>query len=109
MQLVPVKVLMAIMVVTEEMAATQVKAVMVDLEEGFKSLLTKLTLISLCSVVNSTILAEEGVQQGYQGSEVSFFRVILPRPLSEINLSIRLCRTRWAWWQELSPYRKGWR
>ena len=51
MQLIRAMVLMAVLVVTEEMAVTQVKAVMVDLEEPFKSLLPKLTLISLFSVV----------------------------------------------------------
>ena len=98
MQLVPVEVLMAVVVVTEEMAVTQVKAVMVDVEEGFESVLPKPTLISLCSVVPSSILAEVGVQQGYQGSEASLFRVILPRPLSEINFSIRCWRSGWERW-----------
>jgi hypothetical protein len=89
MQLDTVTVLMAVLVVTEEMAVTQVMAVMVDLEEPFKSLLPKPTLISLCSVVPSSILSEGGVQQGHQGLEVNLFRVILPRPLSEINFPIR--------------------
>ena len=51
MQSVSKSQLMSVMVVTEEMAVTQVKALMVDLEEPFKSLLPKPTLISLCSVV----------------------------------------------------------
>ena len=51
MQLFPMEVMMAVMVVTEEMAVTQVQAVMVDVEEGFESVLPKPTLISLCSVV----------------------------------------------------------
>ena len=85
---------MAVLVVMEEMAETQVKAVMVDLEEPFESLLPKPTRISLCSVVPLRILAEEGVQQGHQGPEASLFGVILPRPLSEINFS--------------RPWRKGW-
>ena len=76
MQLDTAVVLMAVVVVTEEMAVTQVKAVMVDQEETFESLLPKPTLISLCSVVPSIVLVEEGVQQGYQGSEASLFRVI---------------------------------
>jgi hypothetical protein len=87
---------MAVLVVTEEMAVTRVKAVMVDLKEPFESLLPKPTLISLCSVVPSSILAEKGVQQGNHGSEASLFRVILPRPLSEINFSIRLWRKGWG-------------
>jgi hypothetical protein len=89
---------MAILVATEEMAVTQVKAVMVDMEEPFESLLPKPTLISLSSVVvlPSIILVEEGVQQGNQGSEASLFRVILPRPLSEINFSIRHRRKGWG-------------
>ena len=91
-------VLMVVLVVTEEMAVTQVKAVMVDLEEPFESLLPRTTLISLCSVVPSIILVEEGVQQGHQVSEVSLFRVILPHPLSEINFSIRQWRKRWGRW-----------
>ena len=81
MQLAPVMELMAVVVVTEEMAVMQVKAVMVDLEEPFEFLLQKPTLISLCSVVPSIILVEEGVQQGNQGPEASLFKVILPRPL----------------------------
>ena len=51
MQMVSKSQLMSVMVVTEEMAVTQVKALMVDLEEPFKSLLPKPILISLCSVV----------------------------------------------------------
>ena len=74
MQLDTVKVLMAVLVVLEEMAVTQGKAVMVVLEELFESLLPKPILISSCSVVQSNILAEEGVQQGNQGSEASLFR-----------------------------------
>ena len=74
MQLNTVKLLMAVLVVTEEMAVTLVKAVTLVLEETFKSLLPKPTLISLCSVVSAGILAEEGVQQGFQGSEASPFR-----------------------------------
>ena len=46
MQLKVIRVLMALLVVTEEMAVTQVKAVMVDLEEQFESLFPKPTLIS---------------------------------------------------------------
>ena len=61
MQLDTVQVLMAVLVVMEEMAVTQVKAVMVDLEEPFEYLLPTPTLISLCSVVPSSILVEEGV------------------------------------------------
>jgi hypothetical protein len=97
MQLVTVSVLMAVLVATEEMAVTQVKAVMVDLEEPFESLFPKPTLISLRSVtvVLSIILAEEGVQQGNQGSEASLFRFILLRPLSEINFSNRHWRNGW--------------
>ena len=56
-----VTVLMVALVATEEMAVTQVKAVMVDLEEPFECLFPKPTLISLCSMVPPTILAEEGV------------------------------------------------
>jgi len=98
MQLDTVAVLMAVMVAPEEMAVTQVRAVMVDLEEPFESLFPKPTLISLRSVrvVQLIILAERGVQQGNQGAEASLFRVILPRPLSEINFFIRLWRKRWA-------------
>ena len=63
MQLNTDAVLMAVLVATEEMAVMQVKAVMVDLEEPFESLLPKPTLISLSSVavVPSIILVEEGV------------------------------------------------
>ena len=50
MQLDTKRVLMAVVVVTEEMAVTRVKVVMVDLEEPFESLLSKPTLISLCSI-----------------------------------------------------------
>jgi hypothetical protein len=87
---------MAVPVVTEDMAVTQVKAVMVDLEEEFESLFPKPTLISLCSVVPPNILAEKGVQQGNRGKEVSLFRAILPRPLSEINFSIRKLEEGWG-------------
>ena len=91
MQMQTVKVLMAVLVATEEMAATQVQAATVDLEEPFESLFPKPTLISLRSVtvVPSSILTEEGIQQGHQGSEASVFRVILPCTLSEINFSLR--------------------
>jgi hypothetical protein len=70
---------MAVLVATEEMAVTQVKAVMVPLEETFESLFPKPTLISFGFVteVLSTILAEEGVRQGAQGLEASLFVVIL--------------------------------
>jgi len=98
MQLVTVTVLMAILVATEEMAATQVKAVMLDVEELFESLFPKPIHISLSSVVvvPSVILAEREVQQGNQESEASLFRVILLRPLSEIHFSIRHWR---MWWE----------
>jgi len=98
MQLVAETVLMAALVATEEMVVTPVKAVMVDPEEQFKSLFPKPTLISLRSVtvVPSIILAEEGVQRGFQGMEASLFRIILLRLLSEINFSVRLWRT---WWE----------
>jgi len=78
MQLDTVTVLMAVMVATEEMAVTQVQAVMVDREEPFESLFPKPTLISLRSVavVPSIFLPEEGVLRGNQGSEASLFRVI---------------------------------
>jgi hypothetical protein len=95
MQLDAEKVPMAVVVVTEEMAVTRVKVVMVEMEESFKSLLPKPTLISLCSVVPPSILAEEGVQQGNQGKEASLFRVFLPHPMSEINFSIRHWRKGW--------------
>ena len=97
MQLGTGTVLMVVLVVMEEMAVTQVKEVMVDLEEQFESLFPKLTLISLSSVavVPSNILEEEGVQQGNQGSEASLFRVILLHHLSEIKFSIRHWR---KWW-----------
>jgi hypothetical protein len=109
MQLVTVAVLMAILVATEEMAVTQVKAVMVDLEEPFESLFPKPTLISLRSVtvVPLIILAEEGVQQGYQGSEASLFRVILLRPLSKINFSIRRWRKGWGRRLVIHVYNNG--
>ena len=51
---------MAVEVAVEEMAVTQVEAVMVDPEEGFESLFSKPTLISLCSLVPSKMLAEKG-------------------------------------------------
>jgi hypothetical protein len=50
MQLHTVTVPMAVLVATEEMAVTQVQAVMLDLEEPFKSLFPKPILISLLSV-----------------------------------------------------------
>jgi hypothetical protein len=96
MQLYTKRVLMAVQVATEEMAVTQVEAVMVDLEELFESLFTKPTLISLCSLVPSIILPEKGQEQGYQGWEVSLFRIILPHLLSEINFSIRRWRKGWG-------------
>ena len=79
MQLETRRVLMAEKVVTEEMAVTQVKAVMVDLEEPFKSMFPKPTLISFGFVteVLSIILAEKRVRQGGQGLEASHFIVIL--------------------------------
>ena len=83
MQLERKTVLMAVPVVTEEMAVMQVEVVMVDLEEPFKSLFSKPTLILLCSLVPSNMLAEEGAQQGNQGSEVGLFLVILP-PTSSV-------------------------
>jgi hypothetical protein len=63
MQLDSARVLMAVLVATEEMAVMQVKAVMVDLEEPFEFLFPKPTLIFFGSVteVLSIILAEEGV------------------------------------------------
>ena len=98
MQLDTVMVLMVELVVPEEMAVTQVQAVMVDLEEPFESLFPKPILISLRSVtvVPSIIMVEEGVQQEHQEEEASLLRVILSRPLSEINFSIRPWRKRWA-------------
>ena len=74
--------LMAVMVVTEDMAVTQVKAVMVELEEEFESLFPIPTLIFFFSVVQPNILVEKGVQQGNWGKEVSLFRAILLRLLS---------------------------
>jgi len=96
MQLVIVTVLMATLEATEEMAVTQVQAVMLDPEEQFESLFRKPILISLSSVVvvPSVILPEEGVQQGSEESEASLFRVILLGPRSEINFSIRHWRMR---------------
>ena len=75
MQPVPATVLMAVLVATEEMEVTQVKADTVDLEEPFESLFPKPTLISFGSAteVLSIILAEEGVWQGGQALEASFF------------------------------------
>ena len=58
MQLNTDTVLMAVLVATEEMAVTQLKVVMLDLEEPFESLFPKPTLIFLCSVVPSIVLAE---------------------------------------------------
>jgi hypothetical protein len=87
---------MAVLVVMEEMAATQVEAVMLDLEEPFESLFPKPTRISLCSVVPPSILAEQGVQQGNQGEEVSLFSVISPCPLSIISFSNRQWRKGWG-------------
>jgi len=46
MQLYPDAVLMAILVAREELAVTQVKAEMVEMEEPFKSLFSRPTLIS---------------------------------------------------------------
>ena len=46
MQLKAITALMALLVATEEMVVTQVKALMVDLEEPFESLFPKMTLIS---------------------------------------------------------------
>lgn len=99
MQLVPVTdltVLMAVMVVTEDMAVTQVKAVMVELEEQFESLFPMPTLIFFFSVVQPNILVEKGVLQGNWGKEVTLFRAILPRCLSEINFSTRFWRNGWG-------------
>ena len=107
MQLNTDMVLMAVLVAMEEMAVTQVKAVMVDLEEPFESLFPKTTLISSCSVVPSIILAEEGVQQGNQESEVSLFRVILLRPLSKINFSIRQWRKGRGRWLVIHVFNKA--
>jgi hypothetical protein len=75
MQLDTVRVLMAVLVATEETAVTQVQAVMVDLEEPFESLFPKPTLISLHSVtvIPLIIAAEEEVQQENQESEASLF------------------------------------
>ena len=60
MQLKTKMALMVVEVVTEEMAVTQVEAVMVDMEEKFDSLFPKPTLISLClcSMVPSIFLGE---------------------------------------------------
>ena len=46
MQLKAITALMALLVATEEMVVTQVKVVMVDLEDPFESLFPKPTLIS---------------------------------------------------------------
>ena len=107
MQLQKKKLLMAVLVATGEMAVTQVKVVMVDLEDPFVFLFPKPTLISLCSMVPTRILPEEGVQQGDQGSEASFFRIILSFPLSEINFSIRQWRKRWERWLVVHVVRRG--
>ena len=107
MQLNTLGVLMAVLVATEEMAVTQVKAVMAGLEDLFESLFPKPTPISLCSMVPTRILPEEGVQQGDQGSEASFFRIILSFPLSEINSSIRQWRKRWERWLVVHVVRRG--
>jgi len=61
MQLNTNAVLMAILVAREELAVTQVMAVMVEMEEPFKSLFSKPTLISLSSLVPPIVRAEEGV------------------------------------------------
>jgi hypothetical protein len=107
MQLNTNPVLMEILVATEELAVTQVKAVMVEMEEPFKSLFLKPTLISLCSLVPPNVPAEGGVQQGNQGSEVSLFRVILPRPLSEMIFSIRHWRKGWGRRLAIHAYNNG--
>jgi hypothetical protein len=109
MQLNTDMVLMVVLVEMEEMAVTQVKAVMLDPEEPFESLFPKPTLISLCSVVPSIVLAEEGVQQGNQGSEVSLFRVILLHPPSKINFSIRQWRKGRGRWLVIHVFNKAWR
>ena len=88
--------LMAVLVATGDMAVTQVKAVMVDLEDPFESRFPKSTLISLFYVVLQSILAEEGAHRGIQGLEASLFNVILPRSLSKINFSIRYWRKGWG-------------
>ena len=59
--------LMAVMVVAEDMAVTQVEAVMVEPEEEFEFVFPKPTLISFFSVVLTIILAGKGVQQGIWG------------------------------------------
>ena len=106
MQLNTPQVVMVVLVAEEEMAVTQVVAVMVDLEDPFEFLFPKPTLISLCSMVPPTILPEEAVQQVNQGSEASLFRIILPSPLSEINFSIRQWRKRWARWRLIQLVRR---
>ena len=110
MQLDTVTVPMAVLVATEEMAVMQVQAVMLDLVEPFEFLFPKSTLISLRSVtaVPSIFLPEEGVQKENQGSEASFFRIILPRPLSEINLSIRRRRKGWRRRLAILEYKSRW-
>ena len=100
-------VLMANLVAKEELAATQVQAVMVEMEEPSKSLLSMPTPISLCSLVPLIVLAEGGAQQGNQGSEASLFRVILPRHLSEINFSIRHWRKGWGRRLAIHAYNNG--
>ena len=87
MQQDTVTVLMVVLAAREEMVVTQVKAVMVEMEETFESPFPKPTLISLCSMVQPRILAEKGVYQGIAGSQASLFSVILPR-LSKINFSL---------------------
>ena len=79
MQLLTRRLLMAVLVATEEMVVTQVKVVTVDLEEPFKFLSPKPTLISFGSAteVLSNILPEEGLQQGGQGLEASHFVILL--------------------------------
>ena len=93
---------------TEEMVVRQVKAVMVDLEEAFVSLLLQPTLISLCTSIKKGIsTAELGVHQGIQGSEASPFRVILLCLLFEINSSIRHWRSGWGRRQGIRTFSYG--
>ena len=123
MQLQKKKLLMAVLVATGEMAVTQVKVVMVDLEDPFVFLFPKPTLISLCSMVPPSILEEEGVDRGNQGLEASLFNFILTRSLSEINFSIRYWRkgrgrwlaeynclgdSRWRPWAFWEGWHHGW-
>ena len=107
MQLKTNLVLMANLVAMEELAVTQVKAVTVAVEEPFKSLFSKPTLISSSSLVPPIVRAEGGVQQGNQGPEASLFRVILPCPLSEINCSIRRWRKGWGRRLAIQAYNNG--